>query len=264
MTSINRSTRLAAGALALCASSALAQVLTTAPNVNASTNGGFGGAQPLTSTVGSGALGSRSQQLYMASQFAGLSPMGNSITQIRFRPIEAPFAFAGNTITATNIIISLSTTQRRDAGDNQLSTTFDTNVGADAQVVYSGPLTLMTQATRLPDNTFAFDYIITLQSAFNYTPAQGNLLLDVLVPAGNTVRGNSPFGGFARFDTTNPVAPDGTASVFTNGPGITATGLYTLGGAVTQFVSTPIPTPTAAALLTLGALATTRRRRTTR
>jgi hypothetical protein len=254
-------TCLAAGAVALQSSAAIAQVLTTAPNVNANVNGGFGGAQPLTSTVGSGALGSRSQQLYMASQFGNLSALGNSITQIRFRPIEAPFLFAGNTITATNLTITLSTSQRTDVGPNQLSTMFDTNVGSDAQVVYSGPLTLMTQATRLPDNTFAFDYIITLQNAFNYTPSQGNLLLDIVVPVGNTVRGNSPFGGFARFDTTNPASPDGTASVFTNGPGITPSGFYTLGGAVTQFVSTPVPAPAAAAVLGLGGLMAARRRR---
>ncbi|MBX9735567.1 MAG: hypothetical protein K2X32_01460 [Phycisphaerales bacterium] len=254
-------TCLAAGAVAFHTSTALAQVLTTAPNVNANVNGGFGGAQPLTSTVGSGALGSRSQQLYMASQFGNLAPLGNSITEIRFRPIEAPFIFAGNTITATNLTITLSTTQRTDAGANQLSTTFDSNVGGNAQVVYSGALTLMTQATTLPNGTFAFDYIITLQNAFNYNPAQGNLLLDIVVPAGNTVRGNSPFGGFARFDTTNPVGPDGTASVFTNGPGITATGIYTLGGAVTQFVSTPIPAPGAAALLAMGGVGIARRRR---
>lgn len=254
-------TCLAAGAIALQTSAAIAQVLTTAPNVNANVNGGFGGAQPLTSTVGSGAFGSRSQQIYMASQFGNLSPLGNSITQIRFRPIEAPFLFAGNTITATNLTITLSTSQRTDVGVNQLSTMFDSNVGSDAQVVYSGALTLMTQATRLPDNTFAFDYIITLQNAFNYTPSQGNLLLDIVVPAGNTVRGNSPFGGFARFDTTNPVGPDGTASVFTNGPGITASGFYAMGGAVTQFVSTPVPAPAAAALLGLGGLVAARRRR---
>ncbi len=254
-------TCLAAGAVAFFTSGVTAQVLTTAPNINTNVNGGFGGAQPLTSTVGSGALGSRSQQLYMASQFGNLSPLGNSITEIRFRPIEAPFLFAGNTITATNVMITLSTTQRQDAGMNQLSTTFDSNVGSNAQLVYSGALTLMTQATLLPNNTFAFDYVITLQNAFNYNPVDGNLLLDIVVPAGNTVRGNSPFGGFARFDTTNPATPDGIASVFTNGPGITATGIYTLGGAVTQFVSTPIPAPGTAALLGLTGMLTAQRRR---
>lgn len=261
MLAISTSARLCAGLVVLSASVSMAQTLSTVPNVNASVNGGFGGAQPLTSTVGSGALGSRSQQLYMASQFGGLSPMGNLISQIRFRPIEAPSLFAGNTITATNLTITLSTSQRVDSGMNQLSTTFADNVGGDAQVVYTGPLTLTTTATSLPNGTFAFDYIITLQQGFNYNPSLGNLLLDITVPVGATVRGNSPFGGFARLDTTNPVGPDGTASVFTNGPGITASGFYTIGGAVTQFVSTPVPTPGAAAAVAMLGLAAARRRR---
>lgn len=259
-----RSSRVAcltAGLVVLSSSVALAQTISTVPNSNTNVSGGFGGSQPLTSTVGSGALGSRSQQLYMASQFGGLSAQGNTISQIRFRPVEAPFVFAGNTITATNLTITLSTTQRTDAGPNAMSSMFADNVGSNALVVYSGPLTLMTQAIPQGNGTFAFDYVITLQQGFNYVPAMGNLLLDILVPVGETVRGNSPFGGFARLDTTNPAAPDGTASVFTNGPGISASGFYTIGGAVTQFVSTPIPLPGAAVLLGVGGVFAMRRRR---
>ena len=80
--------------------------------------------------------------------------------------------------------ITLSTT---NANWNTLSTNFDTNVGANKIVVFSGNLTQPW--------SFGNTLTITLSRSFIYTPANGNLLIDV------TASGTVAPGGYIFFDT---------------------------------------------------------------
>jgi hypothetical protein len=247
-------------ALALVTTAASAQTLTVVPNANEALSGGFGSPAPLRFNSFNSITGSRNQQLYDASQFSNFNPAGNTISQLRYRPID-PAGVGGDRVTASNVVITMSTTARSQSGPNRMSETFSDNIGADSLVVYSGPLTLITERLAGPNGTFAFDYVITFQQPFNYTPANGNLLMDVIVPVGATVTGNGFFGSFPRFDATSPASPNGIASLTANADATAASGFFSLGGTVTQFVSTPVPTPGSAALLAIAALTTTRRRR---
>lgn len=247
-------------ALAIVTASAAAQTLTVVPNANEAVSGGFGSPAPLRFNSFNSTTGSRNQQLYDASQFSNFSPAGNTITQLRYRPID-PAGVGGDRVTASNVVITMSTTSRSQSGPNRMSETFADNIGNDSRVVYSGPLTLITERLPGPGGTFAFDYVITFQQPFNYTPSAGNLLMDVIVPVGATVTGNGFFGSFPRFDATSVSTPNGIASLTANADATAALGAFSLGGTVTQFVSTPIPTPGSAAMLAVAGLTAARRRR---
>ena len=231
--------------LGLSASTVSADVILVPPEL-ANTSGRLGGVTPFSFPSTNGI---RTQVVYDASLFGTLTgPI--SITAIQFRPIDPVSGLSGNTLTVSNARLQLSTTARSDENRNPLTTNFATNLGTDAKTVYSGPLTLTTAGK--PTNSLgAFDYVITLQTPFEYDPSKGNLLLDTNVPLGGSVRGNSVFGAFARFDTTSR-PNDGIYSVFNTATGAATNGTVDTSGPVTQFVYTPVvttPVPTPASLL---------------
>ena len=233
-----------------------------APNANAATLGNgqdndrrFFGAAGDTD-------GQRFQQIYDAGQFSVLGTTEN-ITGIALRAKTNGGLFPGvfgPSVSVSNITISLSTTQRNSSidGVNPISGQFADNIGADVKTVYNGALT----ATTATAGTTDFGYVITFQTPFPYSKANGNLLLDVLIPAGATTT-ESGFSGYSRPDTQTgealgATANDGVASAF----GATATGTIganTTTGFVTRF--TTVPEPASLGLLGGVILLATRRRR---
>lgn len=187
-----------------------------------------------------GTGGSRFQQLHDASTLTGFAGP-HTITRIAFRARQTPFlSFIGNRVSVSNIRVQLSTTSRVSdtTAANGLSGQFADNIGSDVVTVYSGQLTLMTAFTGSP-TPGPFDYSITLQTPFTYNPAEGNLLVDFLIPDTATVTGNGSIG-FAQFDTFTDAFPsaDGLASA------AGATGSATIGanstrGVVIQFRGEP-------------------------
>ncbi len=235
-------------ALGLAPMAAAAEILTVLPGGVDNAGGGAQGPAPLR-FPGSG--GARTQQVY-ESQLFGNFDGPRSITGIDLRafPGFAPGTFFGNSVTASNIMIRLSTTQRGDEG-NALSSTFANNIGADQTLVYSGALTLTTAATgATPVNPF--DYSITFQNAFVYDPDLGNLLVDVTIPTDATLTANGAFG-FVTFDTVNALN-DGTYSVFNGSNGNATTGNVGTSAPILRVhsVAAAVPEPAALALLGIG------------
>jgi hypothetical protein len=235
---------LVAVCLGLCAPTASADYLIVPPDLE-NTQGGLGGVTPFSFPT---TTGIHTQLSYDASLF-GPNPL--TITAVQFRPIDPTGGFFGDTLNVSNVQIRLSTTPRSDENRNPLSARFADNVGPDATTVYSGQLRLTTASTLLPNGTRAFDYEIAFQTPFDYDPSAGNLLLDVVVPPGETVRGNAFFGSFPRFDTTG-FANDGIYSVSNTSDGAAPTGTVATSGPVTRFVtepSSPAPVPAPASLV---------------
>jgi len=115
----------------------------------------------------------RVQEVYQAKQF----PSGPiSITEMRFRPADAPYGGVFS-CTVSNIQIHLSTTSKA-AGT--LSTTFASNVGTDDTTVFNGSLHLSSQFTGPAVGPKDMDIVVHFQKPFAYNPANGNLLLDVI------------------------------------------------------------------------------------
>ena len=236
---------IAALVFATSASAEMAEFIIVPPSLE-NTQGGLGGTTPFAFPT---TTGIRTQLVYDASLFGALTGP-QVISAIQFRPIDPTGGFFGDTLNVSNVRLQLSTTARSDENRNPLSTTFANNIGADATTVYSGPLSLTTSSTMLPNGTRAFDYIIPLQTSFVYDPATGNLLLDTLVPTGESVRGNAFFGSFPRFDTTG-LANDGIYSVINTTSGSATTGRVASSGPVTRFEVTAVRAVPAPASLTL-------------
>ncbi len=112
------------------------------------------------------------QQVYNQGQFSG--PI--TITNLEFYNTQVDF---GATTTNTgNFAISLSTTA---ADWNTLSGTFANNIGANNTLVFSGSI---FQAWAFGDVLH-----ITLSTPFTYNPADGNLLMDVVVTGSGDANG---------------------------------------------------------------------------
>jgi hypothetical protein len=181
------------------------------------------------------------QQIYGSATF----PVGAVlISQIAFRP-DGSVAGTAFSSTLPNIRIDLSTTS---VAPGALSSTFASNVGADDQIVFSGPLSLSSANTGPATGPKAFDIIIDI-TPFLFDPGLGNLLLDV-----------RNFGGGATtfFDAHNEVG-DGVARAFArdvNSP--TATDADSI-GLVTRFTTSPVGAavaePASLALLAFALLA---------
>lgn len=148
------------------------------PNAQESAEGNESNAFPFTRTPTSNEP-YRYQQVYDASGF-GAQEAPITIDEIRFRPDSNNFEVAS--ILVQSIEVRLSTTQKSancsspppDCLDNVI---FDNNIGADAALVYSGPLTLP-----VPTNTVAprpFEVAIPLTTQFVYDPSAGNLLVEI-------------------------------------------------------------------------------------
>jgi hypothetical protein len=186
----------------------------------------------------------RQQQVFNSSQFAN-GPI--TLTGIAFRANGAtfgngPFDSPGSAFTRTTqgLQIGLSTTT---ASADALSTTFAANVGADLVNVLSGDITYSSQALSSNGLTRDFDVVFTFANAFNYDPARGNLLLDVLTTGGSNRAGTT-------LDGQN-LAGDGTSSVFRSN-GTTGTGTASTFGYVTQFQIAAVPEPATWAMMLIG------------
>jgi hypothetical protein len=254
--------RLMIGAAFLAATAtaapAFADLLTIVPGGFENTGGGFQGPAPLR-FPGSG--GSRTQQVYESQLFTNFDgPRLITAIDLRTFPGAAPSLFFGNTVTASNIFINLSTTQFGDEG-NALSTTFVNNIGGDQTEVYSGGLTLTTTAN---GNTpvSPFDYTITFQTPFLYDPSLGNLLIDVTIPTDATLRGG--ILGYNTFDTVNALN-DGVYSVFNGGNGDALTGNAGTSAPIlrihSEAVVLAVPEPAGMALFGAGLIGTVALRR---
>jgi hypothetical protein len=255
--------RISLGSALALATVVLSSSLVSAATVvvpNAQTNA-LGNGQTARPFEVDGTPGSRYQQVYGADQFGGFTSL-ESITGLAFRAKQP--LFVGNTVTVSNVTIRLSTTGRLATIDdaNGISGDLNSNVGADVQTVYSGPLTLTTTTIGTVDSYYAFN----LQTPFTYAKNAGNLLLDVIVPADATIVGSGGFGtSFSQFDTVTGDAlgansNDGVASAATAGPN-DPIGANSTTGLVTRFTSmTVIPEPTSLAAAGLGAMLLRRRR----
>ena len=215
----------------ICAVPAFAGTITTP--------GGAGDAQSPTPLNYYGSGGSQTQQIYSSSFFTGPT----TITGVSFRayPGAAPSFFFSNTVSVSDLIVSLSNTSA-SANENAgapPSATFASNVGSNATTVFSGAITLATAANGVGPQPF--DYTVNFTTPFSYDPSAGNLLLDFLIPTGATVSGSG--FGFLTFDTANDLN-DGVFSVVNIGSGSDAAGTLSTAAAITQFhTGAAVPEP---------------------
>jgi hypothetical protein len=240
---------------------AFADLMTVVPPGFENVGGGFQGPAPLRFKNITGTGGSRTQQVYESQLFTNFdAPRAITGIDLRTFPGIAPSAFFGNSVTVSNIVIRLSTTQRGDEG-NTLSANFADNIGTDDTVVYMGALTLTTAANgNLPVSPF--DYSIVFQNPFIYDPNDGNLLLDVNIPTDATL--TTAGFGFLTFDTVNALN-DGVYSVFNGDNGAATSGNAGTSGAILRVHSeaAAVPEPGTLALFASGliAVAATRRKK---
>lgn len=210
---------------------------------------GNGDAQSPTPLNYYGSGGSQTEQIYSSSFFT--SP--TMITGVSFRayPGAAPSGFTSNSVSVSDLIVSLSNTTA-SANENSgaaPSATFASNMGANATTVFSGAITLSTAATG--SGPQPFDYTVNFTTPFLYNPAAGNLLLDFLIPTGAKVSGSG--FGFLTFDTANDFN-DGVYSIVNINSGSAATGTLSTAAAITEFhTAGAVPEP-ASWLLMIGGL----------
>jgi hypothetical protein len=169
------------------------------------------------------------QQLYASTAFSG--PV--TITEIAF---ASATGFGSGQTRKLFLSLGLSTTAASLAAP---STNYGANKGADFTIVFSGSLSFTAQGTN------AFDLMIPI-TPFTYTPANGNLLLDVV--ANSTGTGNDVFFVFGQSQDTSRVYNSAGSKAATADPGE---------GLETQFTVSPVqgvPEPSSIALLGLGTL----------
>jgi MYXO-CTERM domain-containing protein len=222
-----------------------------APNGDATTEGNSNNVSPFSAGWFGTNPTARYQQVYNSNQFAAAgSTMDIGAIAFRFASIVAAQT---ETDVFPDVQIDLSTTA---AAADGLSATFANNVGANNTVVYSGPLTLV--GTPLGDSPNPFNLVINLQKPFIYTPAQGNLLLDISIDGA----GSFPLSALDADFT----AGDGTSRVWTpfNGSVNSSTGNVDTLGLVTEFLppsGAPEPSTMAMGGLALVAAGLLRKRR---
>lgn len=118
----------------------------------------------------------RVQQIYSSTQFWPANET-HQITSVAFRPGGALFT-GTYTWTMSNVEVYLFTTSRAAGG---LSEIFADNYlgAADRTLVYSGPLTVSFNLTSY-GGPHSFGFVIPFQIPFNYTPGNGNLVVDLI------------------------------------------------------------------------------------
>jgi hypothetical protein len=155
----------------------------------------------------------RYQQVYSASDIS----QSGLITEIAFRPSgggqsgQSPWMPTA----LTHVKVLLSRTGRAP-GD--LSTSFASNLGSDATIVYDGPWSFSTSYTGPSGMPNAFDIRLRLTTPFPYNPAKGNLLLDIALTS--AVTGIPAVDADDTGETVSRVyAPDAAASVASEADG---------------------------------------------
>jgi hypothetical protein len=160
------------------------------PNTNETTEGNSANLFPFLYSE-TGNVSGRYQQLYDRSQFTGIPQSGAWITGIYLRSdaqSEQPIS-----VDLKSAQIEFSTTQRTVSS---LSPVFSENVGPNNTVVFP--------AARLRSVRDADGYIhLSFNTGFWYSPASGNLLMDVRI----LVNEQNPSANFVAFDavTGSPV-----------------------------------------------------------
>lgn len=199
---------------------------TVVPSADQSVEAAGNNCYPFSPCIGTGTM--RYQQVYAASEFAAPT----SINQISFRP-DGVSGLAG-TLVIPDLLVRLSTTA---APVDFLSNTFDSNLGADAIIVFNGPLTIETAAAGPVGGPKAFDVIIPLATTFLFNPSAGNLLLDIQNFGNTTFSGAGPN---LFLDATTPTSVDSVSRMW-NFDVTSPTGFQDSTGLVTQFGTVPEP-----------------------
>lgn len=151
-----------------------------------------------------GAAGTHHQQIFSSTQFWPANET-HQLTSLAFRPGKSLFV-GTYTWTLSRVEVYVSTTKTTVAG---LSATFADNYASstDRTLVYSGPITFSTTLTSYggPHN---FDLKIPFQIPFNYTPGNGNLLVEVIDYSFSENLWNAQVDCIAASDVTNYVMTD--------------------------------------------------------
>jgi hypothetical protein len=167
----------------------------------------------------------RWQQVY-SNSFFGSTPV--QINSFSF------FDLSSGSTTYGSFTVTLSTTT---AAPGSLSTTYAANVGGNAALDFSGPMTLSDVAGLTT---------VTLSTPFLYDPTQGNLLIDITHGAGTN------FSGFLDFSSYNrsPTGLQRIANVPNSPTGVN----WGFGELPTQFEvsAQQVPEPATITLLTSG------------
>ena len=125
------------------------------------------------SSTGNFSDGGISQRLFPASDFESLPPGFQTITQLALRPTHE--VSAPRTVTFGNATVRLATTTIIPPN---LSFWFANNIPQDATVVIDGDVTVSTANIGPPNGPREFDYIFELETPFNYSSSDGNLIMD--------------------------------------------------------------------------------------
>lgn len=179
----------------------------------------------------------RFQQVYDAALFSSLPAGGGSIFALNFR--VDPLQGQSFSAVISNLQINLSTVTLRPDG---LSPIFGDNIGANNTTVL-GPVTAGIAGA----GGGGFSVYLSLATPFYYDPAAGNLLVDFQIFTG---AGTSPgrIGILDAFEVTG----DGVSSVSAYGSSLPSIGVTSSLGLATAFSITPVPEPSAYALLAIG------------
>lgn len=186
-----------------------------------------------------GPFGRRFQQVYDATDFQEISN-GGWISEMQFR-LDSPDANGGMGMTWSNVQINLSTTTVTPFGPNQIKNTFSLNVGSDDTVVL-GPRPLSVSAPESVGEPQPFYIQVSFDRPFFYSPANGNLLLDVRTVGGST--------GVNKFYDASQRTDDSIACVaWAQGSDFG----FSEPALVTRFFVTRVPEPSTWTLLLIGA-----------
>lgn len=151
-----------------------------------------------------GAAGTHHQQIFSSTQFWPAAET-HQLTSLAFRPGKSLSA-GTYTWTLSHVEVYMSTTKTTVAG---LSATFADNYASstDRTLVYSGPITF--SSTLAPySGPRSFDFKIPFQIPFNYTPGNGNLLVEVFDYSFSENLWNAQVDCIAASDVTNYVMTD--------------------------------------------------------
>lgn len=208
------------------------------PAANEKQLGNGGADAPFTLNPGGSA---RFQEVFSSSEFSSFGAPDLLLIGIEFRTDEQ--AGHGDVHKVIpDFQIDFSTTARAPDG---LSSVFAENVGANNRaVVPRGPLSVNTGGFHGPDS---FDFYVPLDSPFYYSPAQGNLLMDIRNYSGV----QTTF--FDMQGTTGDSISRVHSESLNSSAGVNAaSGQTDTYGLVVKFIMQPVPEPGTAALLALG------------